>query len=616
MSYTLINLVDLTELKNRRGNTTNTTLATILGLNYPTVEAFSVYVWDNLSVEACDDNEIVCPLLGVTGRWYKVDLDQIPQQNADWTSTSGASEILNKPALAVVATTGSYNDLGSKPTIPPTQISSDWTSSTPPSEILNKPSLSTVATSGAYADLTGKPTIPTAQLSSDWNSSVSPTQVLNKPALSTVATTGSYNDLMSKPTIPSSQVNSDWTSVSGVSQVLNKPSLATVATSGSYTDLTSKPTIPAAQVQTDWNAITGIGVLLNKPTIPTVPANVSAFTNDSGYLTTITSGQVIGALGFTPYNSSNPNSYISSITSSNVTTALGYTPVTNARTIIINGTAFDLSVNRTWSVGDLLSTGTYPNPTWLSSLAWSKLTGTPTTLSGYGITDGVTSSALTVALSSYATTSALTSGLAGKQNTISLTTTGTGAATLVGASINVPTPTIPSQFNPTAGTGISVTGTYPNNTITNTSPDQTVSLTAGTNIGITGTYPSFTISESLNPTINNAVSRTLGTNFTISTTRLSMVYYTVTCSATNPLLAGSSSSSSSLQYSTNAGSTWITVSTCTNLSSVALAVAVAITQQQTTVLAGTIPANALVRITSTVTGTGSVTYVYGQEVIF
>ena len=43
--------------------------------------------------------------------------------------------------------------------------------------------------------------------------------------------------------------------------LLNKPNLATVATSGSYDDLT------------------------NKPTIPTVPTDVSAFTNDAGYIT-------------------------------------------------------------------------------------------------------------------------------------------------------------------------------------------------------------------------------------------------------------------------------------------------------------------------------------------
>ena len=48
----------------------------------------------------------------------------------------------------------------------------------------------------------------------------------------------------------------------------------------------------------------------------------------------------------------------------------------------------------------------------------------------------------------------------------------------------------------TDGTGISVTGTYPDFTITNSLPDQTVSLTEGTDITITGTYPDFTIGYS------------------------------------------------------------------------------------------------------------------------
>jgi hypothetical protein len=43
------------------------------------------------------------------------------------------------------------------------------------------------------------------------------------------------------------------------------------------------------------------------------------------------------------------------------------------------------------------------------------------------------------------------------------------------------------------GVGIDVTGTHPNFTITNTLPDQVVSLTAGTGIAVSGTYPSFTI---------------------------------------------------------------------------------------------------------------------------
>jgi hypothetical protein len=52
----------------------------------------------------------------------------------------------------------------------------------------------------------------------------------------------------------------------------------------------------------------------------------------------------------------------------------------------------------------------------------------------------------------------------------------------------------------TAGTGISITGspitTSGTFNITNTAPDQVVSLTAGSNITVTGTYPSFTISSS------------------------------------------------------------------------------------------------------------------------
>jgi hypothetical protein len=74
-------------------------------------------------------------------------------------------------------------------------------------------------------------------------------------------------------------------------------------------------------------------------------------------------------------------------------------------------------------------------------------------------------------------------------------------------------PTIPAQFNPSAGTGISISGSYPNQTFTNTAPDQTVSLTAGSGIAVSGTYPSFTISNtSAAPTIYK--STTDGTGIT------------------------------------------------------------------------------------------------------
>jgi hypothetical protein len=60
--------------------------------------------------------------------------------------------------LATVATSGSYNDLLNKPTIPNAQVNSDWASVTGVSQILNKPNLAVVATSGSYTDLSNKPT--------------------------------------------------------------------------------------------------------------------------------------------------------------------------------------------------------------------------------------------------------------------------------------------------------------------------------------------------------------------------------------------------------------------------------------------------------------------------
>lgn len=166
------------------------------------------------------------------------------QVNADWNASTGVAEILNKPTLgtaaaastsdfataaqgtkadtavqpsdlATVATTGSYNDLSNKPTIPAAQVNADWNSSSGVSEILNKPNLATVATSGSYNDLSNKPTIPAAQIPADWN------QTDNQAA----------DYIKNKPTIPAAQVNSDWSAASGVSQILNKPDLSVYLTS-------------------------------------------------------------------------------------------------------------------------------------------------------------------------------------------------------------------------------------------------------------------------------------------------------------------------------------------------------------------------------------------------
>ena len=163
--------------------------------------------------------------------------------------------------------------------------------------------LATVATSGSYNDLTNKPTIPAAQVQSDWNATSGMAQIKNKPTLATVATSGSYNDLTNKPTIPTVNnatltvaveggTTTTFTANSSSNATVN---LAKVAGTGSYNDLSNKPTavstftndagyitaasIPDAQVNSDWNATSGKAQILNKPT------NVSTFANDAGYFT-------------------------------------------------------------------------------------------------------------------------------------------------------------------------------------------------------------------------------------------------------------------------------------------------------------------------------------------
>lgn len=49
----------------------------------------------------------------------------------------------------------------------------------------------------------------------------------------------------------------------------------------------------------------------------------------------------------------------------------------------------------------VVTTGSYTNPSWIVSLPWTKITGTPTTLSGYGITDAYTQTQVNNLLAGY-----------------------------------------------------------------------------------------------------------------------------------------------------------------------------------------------------------------------
>ena len=152
--------------------------------------------------------------------------------------TINGQNILGSGNLSITQVQADWNQdntiaadyIKNKPTIPAAQVQSDWNASTGMGQILNKPNLATVATSGSYNDLTDKPSIP-GQVQSDWTESdtSSSAYIKHKPSLATVATSGSYNDLSNTPTIPAAQIQSDWNQSDSTAKdyIKNKPTVPT-----------------------------------------------------------------------------------------------------------------------------------------------------------------------------------------------------------------------------------------------------------------------------------------------------------------------------------------------------------------------------------------------------
>lgn len=168
------------------------------------------------------------------------------------------------------------------------------------------------------------------------SSQVSFNGITDKPTLvsgSSQITYGSLSGIPSGIVSGSSQITFGSISsipsglVSGSSQI----SIASTSGFGTYINqallTTSTPTFSTVSATTFTGALSG-----NATTATTAGAltsmNISQFTNNSGYLTSITSGNVTTALGFTPYNATNPSGYITGISFANVsskpTTLSGY----------------------------------------------------------------------------------------------------------------------------------------------------------------------------------------------------------------------------------------------------------------------------------------------------
>lgn len=240
--------------------------------------------------------------------------------------------------------------------------------------------------------------------------------------------------------------------------------------------------------------------------------------------------------------------------------------------------------------------------------AWSTITATPTTLAGYGVTDGVTSAALTSTLTGYATTSALTTGLSGKFNTPA----GTTAQYIRGDGSLAAFPAIPggTVTSVTAGTGLA------GGTITTTG---TISMP---NTGTAGSYANVTTDAQGRVTAGtnrsqSAATRSLNTAFQVSTTRDAWVSYSVQITVTASI-SGGQNGDVVLEIASDSGFT-------ANVQTLAisglgqtytLAIALQGVQPQTGVVTGYVPAGYYARLrTVNTTGTPAFAYRAGQEVL-
>lgn len=139
----------------------------------------------------------------------------------------------------------------------------------------------------------------------------------------------------------------------------------------------------------------------------------------------------------------------------------------------------------------------------------------------------------------------------------------------------------------------------------------TSGLTEGTNLY----YTDVRAKAANAPTFNTITRPINATTYTISTTKNARVYYTISISCT-ATIGAASAGGVLLEYSTNGGSTYTSIGEVKNSNTVTLAIVLNSVNLQQTILSAEIPANALCRMTSTSTGTTTISYIRGQEITY
>lgn len=329
--------------------------------------------------------------------------------NPDWNATTGDAMILNKPALATVATSGDYADLDNKPALAAVATTGSYT------DLTNKPVISDFAISGDYNDLDNKPVLALVATSGNY------TDLLNKPVLADVAYSGDYGDLDNKPFLHDVAISGDYgdldnkpflhivASTGDYGDLDNIPVFATVATSGSYNDLTNKPTGNAFGDMLYWNGSSWLPVPAGQPgqllqfttagkpewtgavfaTITTNPAIIITSTGAScGGNITSDGGAAITARGVCWYTSPNPT-----VANTKTTDATGTGAFTSAITGLAGNTTYYVRAYATSSIGtsygSQVSFTTLPPviPT-LTTTAISNLTSSTASSGGVTSSDG------------------------------------------------------------------------------------------------------------------------------------------------------------------------------------------------------------------------------------
>jgi hypothetical protein len=190
-------------------------MAEIIDLNiYPTIETVDVTIEtiiDNVSVIIEPTNNPVN--LNITPNLITINVNRVTGGGAvSSVNTQTGDVVLDQDDILDGTTYKQYsltekNKLAGIAAGAEVNVNADWNATSGDAQILNKPSLATVATSGSYTDLTNKPTIPAAQIQSDW----------------TQANTSALDYIKNKPTIPSAGVTSVGLTMPSAFSVTNSP---------------------------------------------------------------------------------------------------------------------------------------------------------------------------------------------------------------------------------------------------------------------------------------------------------------------------------------------------------------------------------------------------------